>query len=121
MTVAKGNKTELTAEQVAEQKKLEDDAELARMEKEEAEQLKAIDEAAELKVIEEAALDQEKVEAVSEFKIGEKVSLRATFGGPMNNPRTGDMFTGESSKPIKIDDWIISQLEAGKLSVVVED
>lgn len=48
----------------------------------------------------------------------DKASLRAVFGGPMLNPLTEDVFTGEASKPVVIDDWLKVQIEAGKIAVV---
>lgn len=50
--------------------------------------------------------------------LGQRVSLRAVFGGPMVNPLTEDCFTGEPSKPVTVDDWIKVQMEAGKIAIV---
>lgn len=50
-----------------------------------------------------------------------KESIRAVHGGPMLNPNTQDVFTGEPSKPVVVDDWIKVQIEAGKLEVVKDE
>lgn len=51
-------------------------------------------------------------------KAAKKVSLRAVFGGPMRNPMTEDLFTSEASKPVELDAWLNTQIEAGKIEIV---
>jgi hypothetical protein len=53
---------------------------------------------------------------------GKKEIFRATHGGPIENPYTLQVFTGEDSKPTKRDTWIEMQLNADppRLEVVTD-
>lgn len=63
--------------------------------------------------------NEDKKTAAAESK-PEKFSLVAVFGGPMRNDLTGDIFTGEPSKPVVIDAWLKVQMDAGKIEKAPE-
>lgn len=46
----------------------------------------------------------------------EKFSLITTHGFLMVNPLTEDRFTGEPSKPVLLDSWLKTQMDAGKIA-----
>lgn len=75
---------------------------------------------------EQETLEQEKLERrgqahVAEPPKGDKVSLICTGSAPMTNPGTGDEFTNEPSKPVRLDSWLEYQLENNRLAYAPEE